>query len=112
MNGRGQVFHTNHYLCPHAEGVRDTNWMKDSEPRVARIEELCGKLGGEPTAAQVANLFADEEGAPSSICREETGGSGAGTLFSIVMELAGSKPRARVVLGRPVEPEEVVELCF
>lgn len=114
MNDKGQVFHTNHYLLPHAKGVHDTNWLKDSNFRVKRIEELCGKLdgGGAATGAQIASLFTDEKNAPNSICREQTGDSKTGTLFNIVMELGGSKPRARVVLGRPTEPEEVVDLVF
>lgn len=110
MNPSGQVFHTNHYLVEHEEGVVDTVWLKDSPIRVARVEEICKTLGEEPEMEDVAGVFRDEEGLPTAICRDERDGSATGTLFNIVMDLTGK--RAKVILGRPVEPEEFLELAF
>jgi len=117
MNERGQVFHSNHYLCPHAEGANDTNWLKDSNFRVSRIQELCDKLVDEgisiPTSDQIARLFTDGKNSPASICRVQEGGSTAETLFNIAMQLDGTTgPRAEVILGRPSAPEEVIQLSF
>jgi isopenicillin-N N-acyltransferase-like protein len=110
MNGAGQVFHTNHYLAVHEQGVVDTVWLKDSLVRIVRVEELCGRLGDEPGVDEVKEVFKDEKGLPTSICRDERDGSGTGTLFNIVMDLEAK--RAVVTLGRPVAPEEHFELAF
>jgi isopenicillin-N N-acyltransferase-like protein len=110
MNEARQVFHTNHYLAVHEQGVVDTVWLKDSLVRIVRVQELCGRLGDSPTAGEVAEVFKDEKGLPTSICRNERDGSGTGTLFNIVMDLEAKK--AKVTLGRPVEPEEHFELSF
>jgi isopenicillin-N N-acyltransferase-like protein len=110
MNEARQVFHTNHYLAVHEQGVVDTVWLKDSLVRIVRVRELCGRLGEEPAAEEVAGVFKDEKGLPTSICRDERDGSGTGTLFNIVMDLEAKK--AVVTLGRPVEPEERFELSF
>jgi isopenicillin-N N-acyltransferase-like protein len=59
---------------------------------------------------EVAGVFKDEKGLPTSICRDERDGLGTGTLFNIVMDLEAKK--AVVTLGRPVEPEEHFELSF
>jgi isopenicillin-N N-acyltransferase-like protein len=110
MNVSKQVFHTNHYLARHAEGVVDTVWLKDSLVRVVRVEELCKRLGESPSHDEVADVFKDEKGLPTSICRNERDGSATGTLFNIVMDL--EKKGATVTLGRPVHPEEQFELSF
>lgn len=110
MNPSKQVFHTNHYLAEHEKGVIDTVWLKDSLVRIVRIEELCKKVGVSPTMEELAEMFKDEKGFPTSICRNEKGGSATGTLFNIVMDLKAKK--AAVTLGRPVEPEQYFELGF
>jgi isopenicillin-N N-acyltransferase-like protein len=110
MNEKRQVFHTNHYLAVHQQGVIDTVWLKDSLVRIVRVEELCGRLGDSPGADKVAGVFKDEKGLPTSICRNERDASATGTLFNIVMDLEARK--AVVTLGRPVEPEEKFELAF
>lgn len=109
MNASLQVFHSNHYLTDHP-GVHDTNWLPDSNFRVSRIEELCRRVQGEPGFATVQALFRDEANYPASICRAETGISDVASLFNIVMDLEAN--RAMVILGRPTEPEEFVELSF
>lgn len=110
MNASRQVFHTNHYLAEHAEGVVDTVWLKDSLVRIERVQELCEGLGEAPSSEEVARVFKDEKGFPTSICRNEKDGSATGTLFNIVMDLRAK--RARVILGRPVDPEEYFEMAF
>jgi isopenicillin-N N-acyltransferase-like protein len=110
MNASKQVFHTNHYLATHDEGVVDTVWLKDSLLRVVRVEELCKNIGQSPSHDEIQNVFKDEEGLPTAICRNEKDGSATGTLFNIVMDL--EKNRATVTLGRPIDPEEQFELSF
>jgi isopenicillin-N N-acyltransferase-like protein len=110
MNGEGQVFHTNHYLAVHEQGVVDTVWLKDSLVRIVRVQELCGRLGESPGVEEVAEVFKDEKGLPTSICRNEPDEGATATLFNIVMDLEARK--AVVTLGRPVEPEEHFELAF
>ncbi|KAK3633661.1 hypothetical protein LTR56_015727 [Elasticomyces elasticus] len=109
MNSSEQVFHSNHYLAKHV-GVEDTNWLGDSNFRVTRIEELCKTLGGTPTTQSLFELFKDEANYPGSICRAQVQGNGSASLFNIIMDL--KRCVATVTLGRPVSPEEVVQLAF
>lgn len=109
MNDRSQVFHSNHYLVPHP-GVTDTVWLEDSKFRIKRIQEICDELGPSPTLIEVQALFKDEKNYPFAICRAEEQGNHSGTLFNIVMDLKARK--ASVILGRPVAPEGVYEMCF
>lgn len=111
MNSREQVFHSNHYLAEHP-GVEGSgsDWLPDSRMRVTRIQELCDRIGDYPTHQVVFDTFKDERNYPGAICRAEVGGSGSATLFNIVMDLKARV--ATVTLGRPVEPEEMVELAF
>lgn len=109
MNGNGQVFHSNHYLLPHA-GVKDTNWLsQDSGFRVERIEEICKGMR-KVDVESVAGLFKDEKNYPAAICRKQEGDCQSATLFNIVMDLRNK--RAKVAVGRPVEPVETFELGF
>jgi len=110
MNASKQVFHTNHYLATHEEGVVDTVWLKDSLVRVVRVEELCKGLGESPSHGEIEDVFKDQKGLPTSICRNERDGSATGTLFNIVMDL--ERERATVTVGRPIDPEEQFELSF
>jgi len=110
MNAARQVFHTNHYLTVHEQGVVDTVWLKDSLVRIVRVQQLCGRLGDSPTMREVTEVFKDEKGLPTSICRHELDDGATSTLFNIVMDLEARK--ATVTLGRPVEPEEHFELAF
>lgn len=106
----GVVCHTNHFVVQHP-GVDDSLQWADSKPRLERVEELVrevgkghGKVGGE----EIEKILEDEQGWPASICREETKGSTAETLFSVVMDLDRKKGRVRI--GRPAKVQEVVEL--
>ncbi|KAI4719062.1 AAT-domain-containing protein [Aureobasidium sp. EXF-10727] len=109
MNGKSQVFHSNHYLVPHL-GVTDTVWLEDSKFRIKRIQEICDELGQSPTMAEIQALFRDEKNYPYAICRAEEEGNHSGTLFNIVMDLKAKK--ASVILGRPTTPEGVYEIGF
>ncbi|EMC97628.1 hypothetical protein BAUCODRAFT_68242 [Baudoinia panamericana UAMH 10762] len=109
MNVSEQVFHSNHYLRKH-KGVEDTNWLGDSNFRVVRIEELCKSLGGHPNSQNLFELFKDEANYPGSICRSQLDGAQSASLFNIIMDLQART--ATVTLGRPVAPEEVVQLVF
>ncbi|KAG8631014.1 hypothetical protein KVT40_000154 [Elsinoe batatas] len=108
MDGKGRVLHSNHYLHEDLkEG--DTMWLKDSGFRVKRIEELCDKLKS-PTLKGVQGLFTDEENYPAAICRKQEGDVTSATLFNIVMDLKAKK--AKILLGRPVAPEDEIEISF
>ncbi|CAK1362518.1 unnamed protein product [Cercospora beticola] len=115
MNERGQVFHSNHFLEKHPDGVEDTDWLVDSRFRVRRIEELVKgveeRSGGKEVGWEdVRGIFRDEENWPGAICRSAKGKSTSQTLFNIVMEL--TKKKAKVVVGRPTEGGEDIELSF
>lgn len=110
MNAEKQVFHANHFMLNHGEGVEDTKWLKDSEFRVGRIEKLVKEMEGEPTYDSLYEVFKDEENLPGCICRLQEGKSESESLFNIVMDLKAK--RADVTLGRPVAPEEKIELTF
>ncbi|KAK1818359.1 hypothetical protein LTR12_007273 [Friedmanniomyces endolithicus] len=109
MNGREQVFHSNHYLAEHVR-VEDSRWLEDSTFRVTRIEKLCEDFKDPPTTETLFELFKDEENYPGAICRAQMGTSGSASLFNIIMDL--QHRTAAVTLGRPVAPEEVVQLAF
>ena len=109
MNSSRQVFHSNHYLTKHP-GVEDTKWLKDSDFRVTRIEALCKELGDRPSKESLSEVFKDETNYPAAICRAQVGECGSASLFNIIMDL--TKRQANITLGRPIEPEEVVQLSF
>ena len=110
MNASEQVFHSNHYILDHPGVGQDTNWLADSSYRITRIEELTNKIQGPPTMEKVFELFKDESNYPGAICRAEKGASKSASLFNIVMDC--KKKRANVTLGRPVEPEQFVQIAF
>ncbi|OQO02908.1 hypothetical protein B0A48_11191 [Cryoendolithus antarcticus] len=109
-DAKGRVFHSNHFLIPHGDGVDDTVFWQDSLTRVERIRELADGLGEVPTRAQVERVFRDEQGLPGAICRAVKEEGASETLFSIVMELKGRK--ASVIVGRPTEPKERFDMSF
>ncbi|KXT16654.1 hypothetical protein AC579_8017 [Pseudocercospora musae] len=112
QNGKGQIFHSNHWLLKH-EGVgQDTNWLEDSGYRVKRIEELCKDIKEEEVGRNVLleKVFKDVGNWPGAICRSAEGKSVSATLFNIIMDLNGR--RAFVSVGRPVEATEGFTLSF
>lgn len=103
MSDKGVVTHTNHFVKEHA-GVEDNMHWVDSPPRLKRIDKLIGTI--DPQVETIASLLKDEEGFPTSICREHTEDSTVATLFSIVMDLGSGL--AKLTTGRPSKPEEHV----
>lgn len=110
MNSSSQVFHTNHYLLKHQKVGQDTCWLEDSPFRVARVEELANRIQGTPTREDVFEIFKDEQNHPGAICRAQKANVKSASLFNIVMDLKAK--RATVTLGRPVDPDDTVELVF
>lgn len=109
MDGKGRVFHSNHFLMEQTDVV-DLQTPKDTLLRVKRIEELVDDVKGEPTTEKLFELFKDEQDGTTSICRAKGGESKGATLFNIVSDLKARK--AFVTLGRPTEPEEQFWLSF
>ncbi|KAI9662897.1 MAG: hypothetical protein M1821_007944 [Bathelium mastoideum] len=107
----GVVTHTNHYILPHQEGVKEQGAWKDSPVRLERISQMVGSYrdsGREPSAELIGTMLGDEMGYPTSINRHETPDSTVATLFTIVMDL--KRKVAKVTLGRPTEVEGALEL--
>ncbi|KAJ5177648.1 Peptidase C45 acyl-coenzyme A:6-aminopenicillanic acid acyl-transferase [Penicillium coprophilum] len=114
MDDRNSIYHANHLLLAH-DGVVDSGWLVDSPSRQQRIEQLAAESSAstsrEPSVVDITRMLDDHDGFPYSICRYEEGPLGMdATLFSIVMDLEGAT--ATVYLGRPCEPEEVIQLDF
>nr|POE52139.1 acyl-coenzyme a:6-aminopenicillanic-acid-acyltransferase 40 kda form [Quercus suber] len=115
MNVAGHILHTNHYVLEHREGPgAGGDYLGDSISRLSRIQELVTAIPRSDDGVnkeQISRLFEDEENYPTSICRMSVDGkSTLTTLFNIVMELKSKS--ATVKVGRPIEPEEVIELAF
>ncbi|PGH15064.1 hypothetical protein AJ80_05689 [Polytolypa hystricis UAMH7299] len=104
----GVVTHTNHFVHKHSGGAESILYLPDSVPRLARIRELVAACTSGPSLETVGDMLKDEQGYPTAICRVATEKYPTETLFSIMMDLVARK--ARVKIGRPVEPEEAFEL--
>ncbi|EME86512.1 uncharacterized protein MYCFIDRAFT_88844 [Pseudocercospora fijiensis CIRAD86] len=103
-----KIFHTNHYMVAHP-GVVDIPWLDDSSVRLAKIEEL-SNVAERQSLTSISKMLSDETSYPTSICRAQKDASTFATLFSIVMDLSARK--AVVKVGRPIAPEEVIELAL
>lgn len=109
MDKRGVVMHTNHYVLPHKQSVIESQtWIPDTRFRLKRIGQLVS-AAEEPTVEVVERLLQDKMlGDGASICRAYSEKDDLATLFSIVMDLG--ERRAKVCVGLPVDPTEVLEL--
>ena len=106
--GSGRIVtHTNHFIRPHGNIIEYTV-LKDSRPRLDRVNKLLEKQNGPQSFETVQKILKDEEGYPTSICRNKSKESDTMTIFSIVMDL--HKKIAMVKLGRPNEEGEVIAL--
>jgi len=101
----GTCTHSNHLVKPHR--IDASEFLKDSPPRLERIQELIGSTGS-PSMQNLTGILKDEKNYPTAICRAQTEKSTIQTLFSIVMDL--SEKYAKVKMGRPTEDGEVFEL--
>lgn len=114
MNEDGMVTHTNHMILPHKSGVVEVaDWLVDTKFRWDRIRHLLGGVMEKGVSVEVVeSLLEDEQmGDGASICRSASGDEASlATLFSIVMDLKEEGSSARVKIGRPVEPVEVLVL--
>ena len=106
MTSEGILTHTNHFVEIHP-GVNDLLQLKDSPDRLDRINSLVQSC--QPNSDQTSKILEDQDGFPTSICREQTEESTVATLFSIVMDLG--RRRAKVRLGRPCNVEASIELA-
>jgi isopenicillin-N N-acyltransferase like protein len=112
MDSRNRVYHSNHLLGDH-NGAIETQFAADSQFRVDRLRFLTGAFDSAsdtPSWDEFSRLFEDQSNFPAAICRSQEGDSKAATHFNIVMDL--EKKHAVVRLGRPVLPEEILELSF
>ncbi|KAL1741718.1 acyl-coenzyme A:6-aminopenicillanic acid acyl-transferase-domain-containing protein [Schizophyllum fasciatum] len=110
--GPGCVVHTNHFLIPH-KGLDDLCILwKDSVPRLDRIKVLIdqAKAKGEVKMEDIESMLEDEDGFPTSICREVDSKKEwtSSTLFSIVMDLKSGEARVRE--GRPIHVKGAISL--
>ncbi|GME35340.1 AAT-domain-containing protein [Neofusicoccum parvum] len=106
----GRLYHSNHYLVDHP-GVKDTVYLPDSIPRVARIRELTEGLGkGAPSVSDLLSVFKDEKNYPQSINRAQVDGNRSETLFNIICDLRAKK--AYITEGRPTKAESNFEFEF
>ncbi|PGH30075.1 isopenicillin-N N-acyltransferase [[Emmonsia] crescens] len=104
----GVVTHSNHFIRPHLDTEGKVH-LNDTLDRLKRVRELVAeRVAGPPSVAVIEEILKDEQGYPTAICREVTEASSIATLFSIVMDLG--KGTGLIKMGRPVKPEEVVEL--
>ena len=108
----GQIAHSNHFIVPHAEGVKPASFSRDSLERIVRARELLVAAAAEtekpPTMRMIEKMLEDEQGLPGAINRVATEKSPSSTLFGIVMDLREKKASVRV--GRPTDCKGFVTL--
>ena len=99
--------HTNHLIKQH-ENVDEQLELLDSPTRLRRIDELLDNQIEPLNVSGVQEMLKDEQGYPTSICRDSTETSKSTTCFSIVMDLKARV--AMVKMGRPTEDGEELKL--
>jgi isopenicillin-N N-acyltransferase-like protein len=108
VDAHGRVIHSNHLLLPHP-GVYESPWLDDSPVRVDVMQKNTAQIK-ELSWPVFSRLFEDETNYPAAICRAQEGSSTSATLFNIIMDLREKK--AVIRMGRPIDPDETVELAF
>jgi hypothetical protein len=101
--------HTNHYVAPELEAVRD----QPGEGSVARLDRLTELLAERTpsTPEEAMELMADHESAPQAICKHADTPEESTIVFSMVCELESR--RMWVAPGCPCETDyEEVELSL
>ncbi|KAK2739572.1 hypothetical protein FQN57_006534 [Myotisia sp. PD_48] len=102
------ITHSNHFVHQH-DGIDSVEYLPDSKPRLERVRELLAQSGPKPTAEIIEGILKDESGYPGSICRDAIEQYASASLFGIIMNLRQKK--AKVLIGRPVNPTETIELA-
>ena len=90
------------------ENVDEQLELLVSPTRLRRIVELLDNQTEPPNVSDVQKMLRDEQGYPTSICRDSTEISKSTTCFSIVMDLKARV--ATVKMGRPTEDGEELKL--
>ncbi|KAF3013403.1 hypothetical protein E8E15_001368 [Penicillium rubens] len=109
LDANGRMVHTNHCLLQHGKNEKEIDPLPDSWNRHQRMEFLLDGFDG--TKQAFAQLWADEDNYPFSICRAyEEGKSRGATLFNIIYDHA--RREATVRLGRPTNPDEMFVMRF
>jgi Acyl-coenzyme A:6-aminopenicillanic acid acyl-transferase len=101
--------HTNHYLAPELEAVRD----EPGEGSVARLERLTELLAERPPSSpqEAMELMADHESSPQAICKHADTPAESTIVFSMVCELESG--RMWVAPGCPCETDyEEIDLSL
>jgi hypothetical protein len=93
--------HTNHYIAPELEAIRD----EPGEGSVARLERLTQLLAQQPpsTPDDAMDLMADHESSPQAICKHAETPEESTIVFSMVCELESG--RMWVAPGCPCETD-------
>jgi hypothetical protein len=93
--------HTNHYISPELEAVRD----EPGEGSVARLERLTELLAQQPpsTPEEAMGLLSDHESSPQAICKHADSPEESTIVFSMVCELESG--RMWVATGCPCETD-------
>jgi hypothetical protein len=107
LDGAGP--HTNHYVAPELEAVRD----EPGEGSVARLERLTQLLADRPPSSpqEAMELMADHESSPQAICKHADTPEESTIVFSMVCELESG--RMWVAAGCPCETDyEEIDLSL
>jgi hypothetical protein len=107
LDGAGP--HTNHYVAPELEAVRD----EPGEGSVARLERLTQLLAERPPSSpqEAMELMADHESSPQAICKHADTPEESTIVFSMVCELESG--RMWVAAGCPCETDyEEIDLSL
>lgn len=90
---RGFLAHTNHFIHPRLDYVKDTTRISlpDTFLRLGRIRTIVRNLGRKVGVADIKDMMKDHTSYPDSICRHddmlEPEGKWLCTIFSIIMDL-------------------------
>lgn len=108
-NGDGFLVHSNHFLC--GAHACDANWqqsLKDSFPRLQRMQTLIRGRLGQIGLSDVQRFVSDHDGYPTAICRHpRTGpsesmlGNDGKTVVALIAE--PEHHRLHVAYGNPCE---------
>ena len=100
--GENFIVHTNHFLSPRfASPHTDAQSLKDSFPRLCRLQRLIRDHAGQLCVEQLQQLLADHDNHPVSICRHRTADDATKTTACLIAEPEAGK--FHVGCGNPCE---------